>query len=155
MSHVYTPPIKDAIHHLHACTHTHIPYAVSNASLNPKDQTSVHPNLFMYLLLHLSPSPQIPLPTILKPEPNRDRNTSNQTHTKRRRAPLVMITHSLPLLNPIHPPKEYRHGVEQCQDGDDGKGNRRREGDAIAEVEERGGDGAEDDGEFELEKTSV
>jgi hypothetical protein len=61
-----------------------------------------------------------------------------------------MIIDRFPLLDAIHTPQENAHTVEQGDDGNNGEGDGGRHADAVAEIEERGGDGAEDDGEFEL-----
>lgn len=96
------------------------------------------------------PPPQIPLTALSEPESNSNSNTSDQTNAQERRPPLVMIAHSLPLVDPIHSPKEDGHAVEERHDGNDGESNGGAHGDVIAEVEERCCDGPEDDGEFEL-----
>lgn len=61
-----------------------------------------------------------------------------------------MIVNSFPLLDAVDSPEEDGHGVEQGENGNDGERNSRRERYPVAKVEERGGDGAQDDGELEL-----
>lgn len=66
-----------------------------------------------------------------------------------------MIVDRLPLLDSINTPQEDSHAVEEsgnCHDSESDGGSER---DAVAEIEECGGDGAQYDGEFELEKVSI
>lgn len=60
-----------------------------------------------------------------------------------------MISHSPPLSDHLDSPQEKAGGVEQGQARDNGEAPCRSEGNAVAEVEQRGGDGAEEDGELE------
>ncbi|KAI7400680.1 hypothetical protein KC336_g14812, partial [Hortaea werneckii] len=62
-----------------------------------------------------------------------------------------MVIDSAPALDGADAPEVQAQGVEEGDDGDDGEGPRGRERDGVAEVEQSRGDGAEDDGEFELE----
>jgi hypothetical protein len=60
-----------------------------------------------------------------------------------------MIPHSPPLPYLIDSPEVQRHAIDQRQTGHDGEAPSAEEGDGVTEVEERGGDAAEDDGELE------
>lgn len=60
-----------------------------------------------------------------------------------------MIPHRPPLPNHLHPPKIQPHTVQQSRTSDDGETPSGVEADIIAEIQEGGGDGAEDDAEFE------
>lgn len=61
-----------------------------------------------------------------------------------------MIIDGTTALDGADAPEVEAQGVEEGDDGDDGESPGRRERNGVAEVEEGGGDGAEDDGEFEL-----
>ena len=62
-----------------------------------------------------------------------------------------MIIDRPPLLQIRHPPQIDAHAVEQRDDGDNRECPGGSQRDVVAEIQERGGDRAEDDGEFELE----
>jgi hypothetical protein len=61
-----------------------------------------------------------------------------------------VVTDSNAPLDLVDTPQVDAHGVEQSQTGDESESPRGRERDGVAEVEQSGGDRAEDDGEFEL-----
>jgi hypothetical protein len=77
-------------------------------------------------------------------------NSDNKRKTKEGRTPLVVVTDSNAPLDLVDTPQVDAHGVEQSQTGDESESPRGRERDGVAEVEQSGGDRAEDDGEFEL-----
>lgn len=61
-----------------------------------------------------------------------------------------MIRDSASLPDLIHTPEIESHAVEEGDAGHNSESPGGGEGDGVAEVEEGGGDTAEDDGEFEL-----
>lgn len=93
---------------------------------------------------------QSTLTAFSKSKPKADRHRRHQANAQHRGAILVMVRHSAPLLDIVHAPQVQRHAVEQGEQGDNGESPRRCKGDVVAKVEQRGGDGAENDGEFEL-----
>jgi hypothetical protein len=61
-----------------------------------------------------------------------------------------VVANSNTPLDLVNTPQVDAHGVEQSQTRDESERPRGRERDGVAEVEQSGGNGAEDDGEFEL-----
>lgn len=84
-----------------------------------------------------------------------DSNRNDKREAKHGRTPFVVIADSHTSLDLVDTPEVDAHGVEQRQAGNKGECPGRSERDSVAEVEQRGGDGAEDDREFELEEKSV
>jgi hypothetical protein len=93
---------------------------------------------------------QSTLTTLRNPIPKADSNSDNKRKTKEGRTPLVVVADSNTPLDLVNTPQVDTHGVEQSQTGDESERPRGRERDGVAEVEQSGGDGAKDDGEFEL-----
>lgn len=95
--------------------------------------------------------PSLPKPSFPNLQPKIHRNHQNQPNTNNTRPPLLVI-HPLnitALSDLIDPADVQDEAVQEHRCGEDGEGPRGGEGDGVvAEVEERGGDGAEDDGEF-------
>lgn len=60
-----------------------------------------------------------------------------------------MIRNSPPLPNHPNTPEKQARGVKQRATGDDGERPSRSQREVVAEIEQRGGDGAEQDAEFE------
>lgn len=96
------------------------------------------------------PSPQVSLTSILESHNYRNANTYHQHDAQHRRTPFIMIADRLPLLDPIHAPKEDGHAVEQRNNRHDGECYCGRQGYRVTEVEQGGSDGSEDDREGEL-----
>jgi hypothetical protein len=90
------------------------------------------------------------LTTLRNPIPKANSNSNNKRKTKERRTPLIMIADSNASLDLVDTPQVDTHGVEEGQTGDESESPRGCERDGVAEVEQSCGDGAEDDGEFEL-----
>lgn len=63
-----------------------------------------------------------------------------------------MISYSPPPLDVVNTPQVQSHRVEQSDQSDDGERPGGSERDGVAEVEQGRSDGAEDDGELELER---
>jgi hypothetical protein len=93
---------------------------------------------------------QSTLTTLRNSIPKADSNSNNKRKTKEGRTPLVVVANSNAPLDLVDAPQVDAHGVEQSQAGDESERPRGRERDGVAKVEQSGGDGAEDDGEFEL-----
>jgi hypothetical protein len=106
-------------------------------------------------LLMVPPSPfnialQSTFTALRNPIPKANSNSNNKRKTKEGRTPLVVVADSNAPLDLVDTPQVDAHGVEQSQTGDESESPRGRERDGVAEVEQSGGDRAEDDGEFEL-----
>lgn len=82
---------------------------------------------------------QPPLTPITQPIPKTNRHGNHQPQTQHTRPPLIMIIHRPPILDLINSPQKQAHTVHQRDDGDDGEGPCRGQGDPVAEVEEGGG----------------
>jgi hypothetical protein len=93
---------------------------------------------------------QSTLTTLCNPIPKADSNSDNKRKTKEGRTPFVVVANSHAPLDLVDTPQVDTHGVEQSQTSDESESPSGRERDGVAEVEQSGGDGAEDDGEFEL-----
>ena len=92
--------------------------------------------------------PSVP-PTNAQPKSKANRNRSKQTQAEQGRTDLIVIRDSAPLLDHVHSPEVQSNRVQQSTTRDDGKRPGCRKRKAVAEVEERGGDGAEEDAELE------
>jgi hypothetical protein len=93
---------------------------------------------------------QSTLTALRNPIPKANSNSNDKCKTKERRTPLIVVAHSNTPLDLVNAPQVDAHGVEQSQTRDESESPRGRERDGVAEVEQSGGDGAENDGEFEL-----
>jgi hypothetical protein len=108
-----------------------------------------HSTSSLQIALHITL--QAPLRPLRNPIPKANSNSDHKRETKERRTPLVVIADRNTPLDLVDAPQVNSHRIEQCQTGDESESPSRSERDAVAEVEERRCDGAEDDGEFELE----
>jgi hypothetical protein len=106
--------------------------------------------MMMMSPLPLPTAPEIPITAILQAIDKRHAHTGDQARTEHRGPPLVVVTDGAALLDAGDAPEVDAHAVEQGDDGEDGEADGRGQADEVAKVEQRGGDGAEDDGEFEL-----
>lgn len=139
--------------HIPSTLYQHIPnvFYFANTSKN-------QPLLFGAFTRHSTSSnntastSQITVTTVLESIANRHSHARNQSDTERCRTPFVVIANGFALLDAVDAPYVDGHGVEEGEFGNDGESGGRRDGYCVAEVEQRGCDGAEDDGEFELER---
>ena len=106
--------------------------------------------LNIYIQLALQPT----LSAFRESEYKADSHRDEQTSAQRARPPSIVVIDSSPLLDVGHAPDVDAHAVEEGNDCDNRERPSGGHGDAVAEVEERCGDGAQDDGEFELEHVS-
>jgi len=86
---------------------------------------------------------------LAKPIPKTHTHRSKQPQTKEARSPLVMIHHGPAFADFAHTPQVQPGAVDEGETGDEGKGPGSREGETIAKVKERSGDGTEENREFE------
>jgi hypothetical protein len=118
-------------------------------SLPPPSITLSHSASSLQITLHITL--QTPLRPLRNPIPKANSHSNHKRETKERRTPLVVIADRNTSLDLVDAPQVNSHRIKQSQTSDESERPSRSERDAVAEVEERGCDGAEDDGEFELE----
>lgn len=93
---------------------------------------------------------QVPLAALDEAVGETDDDRTHESEAEERGSPLIVIIQRATIADPIDTPEVDTHAVRQRDDGDDGEGPGRGKRDGVAEVEEGGGDGADDDGELEL-----
>jgi hypothetical protein len=101
------------------------------------------------ITLHIALQPT--LRTLCNAIAKADSHGNHKRETKERRTPLVVIADRNTPLDLVNTPQVNSHRIKKGETSDKSESPGRSEGDAVAEVEEGCGDGAEDDGEFELE----
>lgn len=92
---------------------------------------------------------QAPTAALPKAIPKADTDGQKQADTEQRRAPLIMVRDGSPLSDLAHTPEIQTRAVHERDARDRRKRPRRREGEAVAEIEQRGGNAADEDAEFE------
>lgn len=108
---------------------------------------SYPPSSYNILPLHppLQTSINTPFP---KPKPKTDCNCTEQTSTKQRRTPTIMVRNRPTFLDLIHTPQIQTCWVTQRNARNDGKSPRSRKSKAITKVEQSSSNRADEDREF-------
>lgn len=117
---------------------------------HPIQQSTIAPTQPVISVRGDASTPQTPFTSLGKPITKADRDARKQAQAQHAGAPAVMVADGAARLDALDAPDVDAGAVAQGEGGDDGEGPGGRERDAVAEVEQRGGDGAEDDGKFEL-----
>jgi hypothetical protein len=109
---------------------------------------------FRTLILRSPLALQIALQPTVKPAftkaiPKADRNRHKKASTKQCGAPLIVVHNSSAFPDFADAPEVQGSTVHQGDARDDGEGPGGRKGEGVAKIEERGCNGADEDGEFE------
>ena len=104
--------------------------------------------LILRTAVHAPSASQTTFTAFRYPVTKTDRHRNKQTSTQETRAVLVMIIDRPSLLDVAHAPQVQGHAVEERDYRHNGESPSRRQRYVVAEVEKRGCDRPEDDGEF-------
>ena len=86
--------------------------------------------------------------TLSKPVPETDGYGAEQSQAKQRRSPTIVICDRSPLLDLVYSPQVQACTIAQRKTSDDGERPSSCKSQAITKVEQRSGDGTDEDGEF-------
>jgi hypothetical protein len=128
--------------HMHRTKRTRHDHNHNSTMLSPTHK------LHSKLALHVPLQPATD-PALAKAIPKADRNCGEKANAKQRGSPLVVIHDGPTFANLTHAPQVQQRAVHERDARDNGKCPCSRERERVAKVEQRGGDGANKDGEFE------